>query len=154
MTNCLSGGHASCLAQRNHSLIPFLLFAALFLSTVLFVAPQAGAQVVYGSIVGTVLDPTGAIIPGATVTVTDLSKGITQTTTVSPSGNYEVTRLVPDTYTVKVTFQGFAPDEVDNLSVIAGGLQQVNLTMQPAAAAPRPSPWQRQRHLCKPSKPT
>src|SRR5215475_9268708 len=60
------------------------------------------SQVVYGSIVGTVTDPTGAIIPGATVTVTDISKGVSQVVTVNDEGNFQVTRLVPDAYTVSV----------------------------------------------------
>ena len=126
---------AACaaLCSSKKPLQPF--FSALLLFSLALGPASARAQVVYGSIVGTVLDPTGAVIPGATVTVTDVSKGITQTTVVGPSGNYEVTRLVPDTYTVKVSSPNFAADEVDNVSVIAGGLQQVNLTMQLGAAA-------------------
>jgi len=107
----------------------------LFVCTLFFNPQSSNAQVVFGSIVGTVSDPTGAVIPGATVTVTDVSKGISQTVTVNATGNYEVTRLIPDVYQVKVTYTGFAPAEIDNVTVTADNAQQVNLQMKPGAAA-------------------
>jgi hypothetical protein len=93
------------------------------------------AQAVYGSIIGTIADPTGAVIAGAKVTVTDTSKGISQTVTANASGNYEVTRLVPDVYTVRADSQGFASAEANHIAVVAGGSQEINLTMQAGAAA-------------------
>lgn len=81
-----------------------LFFAALCLA---LCAPFANAQAVYGSILGTVTDPQGAAVVGANVTVTDQNKGTTQTTTTNESGNYTVTHLIPDIYSVKVEAQGF-----------------------------------------------
>ena len=77
----------------------------------------AYAQAVYGSILGTVTDPQGAAVAGAKVTVTDQRKGTTDTTTTNDSGNYSVTHLVPDTYTVKVEAQGFKASELKDISV-------------------------------------
>ena len=65
------------------------------------------AQAVYGSISGTVSDPQGAKISGATVTVTDLSKNISRTVTTNDSGNYEATSLIPGKYQVKVEQSGY-----------------------------------------------
>jgi hypothetical protein len=135
-----------CAVHTPARAVPFVMRASckfsrtsltlLLLLPILLVTPQSlKAQAVYGSIVGTVSDPTGAVIPGATITVTDVSKGISQTVTVNGSGNYEVTRLVPDIYQVKVTFKNFAPAEADNVAVTADNAQQVNLQMQPAGAA-------------------
>src|SRR6266852_9532580 len=71
-------------------------------------APQpVWGQAVYGSILGTVTDPQGAAVAKAKVTVTDQRKGTTDTTTTNDSGNYSVTHLIPDIYTVRVESAGF-----------------------------------------------
>lgn len=104
----------------------------LALATLSFLAihPGASAQGVFGSIVGTVTDSTGAIVPNATVIITDVSKGTSQTVQSNDSGNYTVSRLIPDSYTVKASAQGFSPAEADNVVVSANTTPQVNLTFQ------------------------
>jgi hypothetical protein len=108
------------------------LAATLILTTlsVVFGVSRAYAQAVFGSIVGTVTDPTGAVVPDATVVVTDVSKGTTQTVQSNGSGNYTVSRLIPDTYTVKATAKGFNPAQADNVVVSADSAPQVNLVFQ------------------------
>src|SRR6187402_3219779 len=51
------------------------MMAILFFASFLVLLPQASAQAVYGSIFGTVTDNTGAVVPNAAVTVTDIAKG-------------------------------------------------------------------------------
>src|ERR1700678_797332 len=109
-----------------------ILFTTLIL-TMLFVVSgftRTYAQAVFGSIVGTVTDPTGAVVPDATVVVTDVSKGTSQTVQSNGSGNYSVSRLIPDTYTVKATAKGFNPAQADNVVVSADSAPQVNLVFQ------------------------
>src|SRR5690349_22378351 len=65
------------------------------------------AQTTTGSIVGTVTDPSGAIIAGATVTVTNQGTNIALKATTDPAGNYVVTPLAVGTYTVAVEAAGF-----------------------------------------------
>ena len=72
------------------------MFAVSTLTTPQFVSAQA----VYGSVFGTVTDSTGAAIPGATVTVADVSKGTSVNVQSDASGNYRVEHLIPDIYTV------------------------------------------------------
>jgi hypothetical protein len=110
-----------------------LMWSAVFLALLFVAAGSAriSAQAVFGSIVGTVTDPTGAVVPNATVVVTDVGKGTSQTVQSNASGNYTVSRLIPDTYTVKATAQGFSPAETDNVIASAGGTLQVNLVFQP-----------------------
>ena len=83
------------------------LLSLLGLLLVFTLAVDIRAQAVYGSISGTVSDPQGAKISGATVIVTDLSKNISRTVTTNESGNYEARSLVPGKYQVKVEQTGY-----------------------------------------------
>jgi Carboxypeptidase regulatory-like domain len=78
------------------------------LSIALLVASQvAWAQEVTATIVGTITDPSGAPIKGATVTATDTDRGTVSTTTTTDSGSYNLARLPVGSYSVKVTAAGF-----------------------------------------------
>ncbi len=65
------------------------------------------AQVTTGSILGTVRDASGAVVPGATVTVTDTGKGTTTAKQTDTEGNYSVPYLLPGTYNISVEMKGF-----------------------------------------------
>src|SRR5579875_3891378 len=73
------------------------------------------AQAVYGSIIGTVTDTSGAAVPNATVTVTDVAKGTSTTAQTNGSGEYSVQHLIPDTYRVEVSATGFSNGMVDKV---------------------------------------
>ena len=107
------------------------LFAAFVL---LCAIPRANGQAVYGSILGTVTDPQGAAVVGAKVIVTDKGKGTTQETTTNDSGNYSVTHLIPDPYTVRVEAQGFKASEQQNVTVSADAGARVDLKLELGAA--------------------
>ena len=98
--------------------------ALLFAST-----PCASAQAVFGQILGTVTDPTGAAIPNATITVTDVAKGTTVTLTSNASGEFTVEHLIPDTYTVKVSAPGFKAFEQKQLTVDADEAPKVTAVL-------------------------
>ena len=67
-----------------------------------------GAQTGTASVRGRVTDPSGAIVPGASVTLTAQSGGM-QTATASTDGSYEFKNLTPGAYELAVTAAGFAP---------------------------------------------
>ena len=69
--------------------------------------PTALGQAVYGSILGTVTDPSGAAVNGAKITVTSQTKNVSSEATTNESGNYSVTHLIPDVYTVRIEGTGF-----------------------------------------------
>src|SRR5438874_11284085 len=78
------------------------------LSVVLmFCCSQAFAQLEKGAISGTVTDSSGAVVPGATVTVSSPDTGTERATTSNEQGFYAVTNLAPGTYIVKITGAGF-----------------------------------------------
>jgi hypothetical protein len=70
-------------------------------------AGHVQAQAVYGSIAGTVTDPSGAALPGASVTVTSVERGTTDTVVTQASGLYVKERLLPGVYEVKAEVSGF-----------------------------------------------
>lgn len=107
----------------------------LMLALVLCAGNRARAQAVFGSIYGTVADSSGAAIPNATVTVTDVDKGINQTVQSNESGNYRIDRLVPDTYMVKVSANGFADVETKGIVVTANGAPKVDETLSIAGTS-------------------
>lgn len=90
----------------------------------------AQAQAVYGSIIGTVTDSSGAAVPNATVTVSDLRKGTKDSVTTNESGNYSVTHLIPDVYEVRVEATGFKAADFKSISVSADTAVRVDGQMQ------------------------
>jgi outer membrane receptor protein involved in Fe transport len=106
-----------------------LLFAALF-CVVSFLPNTASSQAVYGSIFGTVTDPSGAAVPNAKVTVTDIAKGTVDTTTTNATGNYTVTHLIPDAYAIKVEAPGFKTAEQRGINVSADTAARLDMKLE------------------------
>jgi hypothetical protein len=92
--------------------------------------PTASAQAVYGSILGTVTDPSGAAVPNAKVTVTSQTKNTSVETTTNDSGNYSVTHLIPDVYSVRVEGEGFKVLQFKDIPVSADAAAPVNAQFQ------------------------
>ena len=65
------------------------------------------AQVLYGSLVGNVVDESGAALPGATVTVTHNETGASRDAVADTNGGYRFPNLQPGTYTLTVKLDGF-----------------------------------------------
>jgi len=84
-----------------------------------------------GRISGLVTDTSGGAIAGATVSVTDVERGITRTVTADESGTYAAPNLIPGTFSVRATFMGFSAAERQNILVGVGGDVHVDLTLQP-----------------------
>ena len=78
---------------------------------------SARAQAVYGSVSGTVTDPTGAVVPNATVIITSVERQTTDTVTTNESGLYLKDRLLPGIYTVSIEVTGFKKALLQNLTV-------------------------------------
>ena len=102
--------------------------ALLAIGCLLTIAP-ARAQSVYGSIFGTVTDKTGAVVPGATVTVTDVAKGTVETAISNGTGDYTVSHLVPDTYDIKVEAKGFETFVSKGIAVLADTSPRVDAAL-------------------------
>ena len=101
---------------------------AIFLST------SSYAQAVFGTIFGSVVDNTGAAIPGATITITDTNKGTSVTATANEAGEFTVGHLIPDTYDVSVSNAGFKTFESKGLVVYADQSIKVEAKMEVGGA--------------------
>src|SRR5262249_57806888 len=101
------------------------LFAVSFLfSTSLF------AQTSTGIIDGTVRDASAAVLPGATVTVTNSDTGIKRTATTDDAGRYHMPALIPGPYEIQAQATGFQTEIRKGVQVTVGSQLSVNLTLQ------------------------
>jgi hypothetical protein len=107
--------------------VGLLLMTALLLATPSAARAQIGGG---GSIQGTVLDTSGAPVPGATVTATNAATGIQTVRQTTEAGVYALTPLQPGEYRVTVSLQGFQTFVRDGIRVDALGVVGLNATLQ------------------------
>src|SRR5438105_155720 len=93
----------------------------------------ASGQAVYGSVIGTVTDPQGNAVAGAKVTVTSTAKGTLFEGTTNDSGNYTITHLIPDTYSIKIEAAGFKAYDVASMQISADTAAHVDAQLQVGA---------------------
>lgn len=109
----------------------------LFSMVGLFVALgfQAQAQsIISGAVAGTVTDPTGASVPGATVALTNIATNVSQQVTTTGDGTYRFAFVPPGTYKIDVTASGFQKQETPGVVVAAGQPTPVNVQLTVAGA--------------------
>jgi hypothetical protein len=111
-------------------LLPRALVMTAVIASVLGSVLPAKAQG-FGAIGGSVMDSTGAVLPGATVQLssTQGTVGSNQEATADARGAYEFLRLVPGSYIVKATMQGFRPAEQRNIVVNADQTARADLSL-------------------------
>lgn len=106
----------------------FLLFASL--------SPKAKAQATTSaSVTGTVLDKSGAVVPGAVLTLTNKATGDTRTTTSGSNGLYRFDLLPVAIYSIRVTKSGFTTAQVNNIELYVGQTTTENVTLSPGAVS-------------------
>ncbi len=105
--------------------------AAVLLGVFTFLLSSSSfGQAVYGSIFGSVTDATGAVVPNATVTVTDAAKGTTSTATTNASGDFSVDHLIPDPYDVKVVATGFKGYQQKGIQLFADTSTKISAALE------------------------
>ena len=82
-----------------------------------------------GAIVGTVTDPSGAVIPGAKVTATRVDTGVSQSTVTGGTGNYTIPNLVVGTYNVSAEGQGFKSGSATGITLDVSQTRQVDFKL-------------------------
>src|SRR5438309_6380353 len=104
--------------------------------TVIFLAAgMLAAQTFRGTILGTVTDPSGAVLSGAKVTVRNLATGLERTTLTSADGSYAVPELPIGTYTVTVTQSGFQTSVISGVVVDVASERRVDSQLKTGQVA-------------------
>jgi hypothetical protein len=107
-----------------------LLAFAFAMAAVIALGVPAYAQIDSGSLTGTVTDPSGAIVPEATVTITNADTGTSRTTVSNQAGSYSVPSLPPGKYNVSVSKAGFSTAQQSGLTLQVAQVATVDITLQ------------------------
>ncbi|MEZ5287961.1 MAG: carboxypeptidase-like regulatory domain-containing protein [Vicinamibacterales bacterium] len=112
-----------------------LLRPVLFWLTVLCAVFPAGAPALAqgpeATLSGSVVDTTGTLLPGATVTVTNEKTGEARVVKATEGGLYRVTQLKPSVYTIRAVVEGLAPTEYTGIELSAGLAMALDLQLSP-----------------------
>ncbi len=120
--------------SKLHCFIHLLIAATIGVASIVAAQAQtpaapAATPAAVSAIHGHIADPTGALIPGATVTITNALGVAVKSTTSDASGSYSVTGLAPGGYIVQATVEGFAPFTSTTLQLAAGQTKRVEVSM-------------------------
>ena len=109
----------------------------LSIAAVLFcVSPRSlFAQAVTGTLLGTVTDPGGAVVPGANVTITEVNTNFTRATVTNESGNYVIGNLDRGVYRVEIEHTGFKKSIRDKVDVLVNNDTRVDVQLEPGGVA-------------------
>lgn len=91
------------------------------------------SQIVTATVVGTVKDPTGAVVPKAQVVATDVATGISHSAIANSSGHYRIGQLQPGTYKLSARYPGFKESILTGIILQVDLTSRVNITLSPGA---------------------
>lgn len=112
------------------------LFAAVLAFLAILAAQSAVyAQSITGSVTGSVVDPSQAAIPGASVTLTNMGTGVAQVVTSDSSGSYRFLQLPPGNYRLEATLSGFTTFRRDGIVVEAARSSSVQIQLRVGSIA-------------------
>ena len=107
-----------------------LLYSVVLFAVACLMLQPVQAQVLYGSIVGIVEDPSGGAIPGADIHITNEATGQSHDTKTDGEGRYLVGNVLPGLYEVKITASGFRGQTSKDVTVTANTVSRVDLKME------------------------
>jgi hypothetical protein len=108
----------------------FVLWVVALLMVALASAVPAAAQETRGRITGRVTDTSKAVIPGATVTVTDVARGTNTTAVTNETGLFQANYLLPGTYRVTVELDGFKKHIQEGVQVQIGETRDLGIALE------------------------
>jgi hypothetical protein len=110
------------------------VYAVAFTVVSLF-CDALSAQVLYGTLVGNVTDPTQGAVSGAVVTVSSAATGLTKNTTTDERGAYEFNNLQAGTYSVKIAAPGFSIFEAEGIPVSVNSVSRIDAPLKVGAVS-------------------
>jgi len=118
--------------SANRQWLSRVVWGAVLLSSA--TCPHAFAQSDSGRVVGTVTDTTGAVIPGATITLTNLANGSVRTETGNGSGDLNISALPAGNYSARIQASGFQSQSL-NFAVVVTQVQTLSFKLAPGEAS-------------------
>ncbi len=114
--------------KGNRTLLTFIGFAILVLA--LSITGRVAAQAISGDIVGTVVDKSGATVPGASIEVENVATGVKTNTTSRDQGDFRFGNLPVGTYTIRVSKSSFSTTTLTNFAVELNKISSVTVTLE------------------------
>src|SRR5947208_11183159 len=135
----VAGGFRRCARRRSKTGIPSSqpevimkrMAALLTGAALLWASPQLRGQAVNGSFVGTITDASGAVVPKAQVTITEVDQNVSRSATADSAGYYSLPDVPPGAYRVSVEAPGFAKAVRDGVNLGVNSTVRVDSTLQP-----------------------
>ena len=121
--------YSSIVKQNQLALVLFLAISVLGL------VPRCVAQVLYGSMTGTVSDSSGAMVTGAKVRAVEVDTGVIQEATTDSAGIYRFTAMLPGTYRVTIEASGFTTQETPGVRVNVNEVARVDAQLSVATSS-------------------
>src|SRR5207247_9407090 len=118
---CLVGRRRVAMERRNALVLVLLAAGAV---------ARLEAQVLYGSIVGSVRDPSGGGVPGAAVTIAHLETRLSRETVTDATGAYAFSTVPTGTYALKVSLPGFKTFSRPNVPVNLNSVTRIEAALQ------------------------
>jgi hypothetical protein len=110
--------------------VPKLIASSLLVFVFTLAVPVANAQVLYGSVVGTVTDQSGAVIPKAEIKAANPQTGETRDITSDSDGRFTIGNVLPGIYEVHVSATGFRPVTMTNVSATINTVTRLDVQME------------------------
>src|SRR5262245_49787423 len=117
--------------MKNHDRSNWYSFGLILLASASLLSGQTGS----GTIQGTVTDPSGAVVPGAAVTATNIATGVQTARTTTGAGLYVLSPLPPGEYNLQVVAPGFQQLTQERITVNALATIPMDLTLKVGNAA-------------------
>src|SRR5574341_773751 len=118
------------MVARAVGILPCLIIGFIFMG---YEAPVASAQVLYGSVVGTVTDRAGSVVPKTVVKITSTTTGLSREVTADSAGYYSIPNLPQGDYELSVSATGFKPLTQKGVAVLINNVTHVDLTLEVGA---------------------
>jgi hypothetical protein len=98
-------------------------------------ARPASAQVLYGSLVGTIQDQSGAVVPKAEITITNKGTGLTRTTAADDAGRFSLLNIMAGTYDLKVSAPGFRTSTKTDIEISINTVIRADMRLEVGAVS-------------------
>ncbi len=122
--------------SKIHAYAIRIVTTAIAFLALLMVSSAANAQVLYGSLTGTVTDKTGAVIPNVPVTLTNTATGAVRTGKASGDGDYTFLNVLPGVYTLSIPQTGnFAGYTQKNITLSVNQQLRIDISLSPASVS-------------------